>query len=290
MFFQNSLLRHLAIAGYRSYARSVFWLPAPKIFVNSFPKAGTHLLTAILNEFPSVMNSGRFIWTRQVHSGGDLQWAGRDFVLDEGRLRAALGSIRNGQYTTAHLPWRPGLVDVLSSSGFAPVYMMRDPRDVLVSRVHYIVGLRRHRLHTRFITELPTAESRLMACIEGLASRAGDRGIEPIDEFLAQMDGWRNADGVLVVRFEDLIGARGGGSDSRRAEVLSRLAQHIGRPLDHSAIDSLGERICEKRSFTFRKGLIGDWRNHFTAEHKEAFKRRAGDVLTRLGYEDGLNW
>ena len=40
----------------------------------------------------------------------------------------------------------------------------------------------------------------------------------------------------------------------------------------------------------YRKGKPGDWKNHFTHEHRESFRERFGDVLIRLGYEDDLNW
>jgi len=36
--------------------------------------------------------------------------------------------------------------------------------------------------------------------------------------------------------------------------------------------------------------MIGDWRNHFTEQHKEAFKNLAGTELVELGYERDQNW
>jgi hypothetical protein len=40
----------------------------------------------------------------------------------------------------------------------------------------------------------------------------------------------------------------------------------------------------------YRKGVPGDWVNHFTPEHKHAFKERFNDVLIKTGYEDDDNW
>lgn len=40
----------------------------------------------------------------------------------------------------------------------------------------------------------------------------------------------------------------------------------------------------------FRKGVPGDWVNHFTPEHKRVFKERFNDVLVKLGYEDDDDW
>jgi hypothetical protein len=46
----------------------------------------------------------------------------------------------------------------------------------------------------------------------------------------------------------------------------------------------------ELRSSHMRKGIAGDWRNHFTPAVADAFKRRYGDLLVRLGYERDGGW
>lgn len=40
----------------------------------------------------------------------------------------------------------------------------------------------------------------------------------------------------------------------------------------------------------YRKGVAGDWANHFTQAHVDAFKERYGDLLLLLGYESSLDW
>jgi hypothetical protein len=40
----------------------------------------------------------------------------------------------------------------------------------------------------------------------------------------------------------------------------------------------------------YRKGVAGDWVNHFTDEHVDAFKDRYGDLVVRLGYETTDDW
>jgi len=39
-----------------------------------------------------------------------------------------------------------------------------------------------------------------------------------------------------------------------------------------------------------RKGVAGDWRNHFTDRIKRAFKARYGGLLVATGYEKDLDW
>jgi len=40
----------------------------------------------------------------------------------------------------------------------------------------------------------------------------------------------------------------------------------------------------------FRKGIIRDWKNYFTREHKKLFKEVAGRLLIREGYEKNTKW
>lgn len=40
----------------------------------------------------------------------------------------------------------------------------------------------------------------------------------------------------------------------------------------------------------YRKGVAGDWINHFNQEHIQFFKDEYNNLLIKLGYEDSLDW
>lgn len=40
----------------------------------------------------------------------------------------------------------------------------------------------------------------------------------------------------------------------------------------------------------YRKGLAGDWRNHFSDRHVDHFKARYNDLLIKTGYEPSADW
>lgn len=46
----------------------------------------------------------------------------------------------------------------------------------------------------------------------------------------------------------------------------------------------------EERGAILRKGVAGDWRNHFTRAAGEVFDRHFGETLVRLGYESERRW
>lgn len=46
----------------------------------------------------------------------------------------------------------------------------------------------------------------------------------------------------------------------------------------------------EDTSSHYRKGMPGDWRNHFQEEHIRYFKKNYNSLLIKLGYETDSNW
>jgi hypothetical protein len=50
------------------------------------------------------------------------------------------------------------------------------------------------------------------------------------------------------------------------------------------------ERGVEDAHNHYRKGVAGDWRNHFEPVHVEYFKRNYNDLILRLGYETDPHW
>lgn len=50
------------------------------------------------------------------------------------------------------------------------------------------------------------------------------------------------------------------------------------------------KRGQEDRTSHYRKGVPGDWKNHFNNEHVRLFKKRYNDLLVKLGYESSEDW
>lgn len=53
---------------------------------------------------------------------------------------------------------------------------------------------------------------------------------------------------------------------------------------------ALREKGQENSSSFLRKGVQGDWKNHFSEKDKDLFKKYAGQTLIELGYEENFNW
>lgn len=104
---------------------------------------------------------------------------------------------------------------------------------------------------------------------------------------------WLNT-GDPLVRYEDLL--------EHDIEVLEpllidRCELPVSRPLLRAAIESArferrtGRRRGEEDVTAHeRKGIAGDWRNHFSEELERDFKEQWGDLLIATGYEQDLDW
>ncbi len=283
----ETLKRRALVPAYRTIARTNVFYPGPRVLANSFPKAGTHLLGALMGQMPRLMYSGVH------HAVGEFTASGaapEAIALDWTRLRRALDGVNRGHYLTGHFPAVPGLPELLDELGYASVVMLRDPRDVVVSGQHYVTSLRSHDLHLRYTRVLTTPEERLMASIVGFPADEHGRGLEPIGARLQRYLAWRDDPRSLVVRFEDLIGPDGGGTAEAQRDAVARIAAHVGRDLAPDRLHRTAARIWSDRSSTFRSGRSGGWRDHFTDEHRRAFKATAGRLLIDLGYESDLDW
>lgn len=275
-FIQSGLARDATIGLFRIYAQMQFWRTGPRILVNSLPKAGTHLLMGMLEIVPGIMNSRLHIPTRSI---GNRTTEGLE--LDEIKLKNQLRTVRNGQVVSAHFPFAPGMDKAITDSGFHVVNLVRSPRDMLVSRYFYIAGLRRHPLHSHLTSTYPDKKSMLIALIEG--PKPGEDTIggrfRPYANLFYVNDAWRTAKGVLTVRYEDLVGNRGGGNDERQLVALSNISRHLRLPIGGERMQSAWKAVEQQRTATLRKGVIGDWVNHFDNDIEEVFQRHLGDLM-----------
>jgi Sulfotransferase domain len=267
-------VRAIGLPTYRFLARMHGGAP-PRVLANSLPKAGTHLLTGLLDQLPDMRYSGEHITAFDVHGSGGYDWR---------RLRSRLDRVRQGQYVSAHLPAEPEAVELVAALGYRCVCIIRDPRDVVVSDMHYILRFDRHPLH-RSLQDIETMDARLTAMITGLpGSRSGLPTMPSLARRLEDYQAWLTAKSTIVVRFENLVGPTGGGGGARQLAEVGAVARHVDRDMTPERLREAADRVWSTRSSTFRRGAIGDWRRHFTPAQEELVKETAGELLATFGY------
>ena len=91
-----------------------------------------------------------------------------------------------------------------------------------------------------------------------------------------------------MVKFEDLVGTKGGGSAEAQRLAVERMARHLGVEVEEATMRAVEEGLFGVGR-TFRKGQIGAWREEFSAEHERAVEEVLGSLLVELGYEADPN-
>lgn len=283
---QGRLLRR-AMRRLRTRLRVGLPSDTPVLFANSFPKSGTHLLTQVMSGFAHLGPAVESGLPAVVTFDG---FTGRRRAM--GEILADLGRFRPGDIGYGHLHALPEVVDVLAGAGFCAYFILRDPRDVVVSHVHYVSEMAPNHIHYRYYHEkLATFDERLSASIAGVSARAlsqaaGRELNEGLPDIRARFEPflpWLEQPAVLTLRYEDLM--------TDRPAALRRILDHAvqrGFPLRRSpdeAVRLLEASIDPQRSPTFRSGKTGGWRKAFTPQHIALFQEVAGDLIDRLGYE-----
>lgn len=279
---QNKRLRRPAIAAYRGIARTVLVARPPKVFANSIPKAGTHLLTSLLGQVPALWFSGVHMIDKDYRADLHEPMDGLG-DLDLAAFARGMGKIRNGQYLTAHCGALPGIPDTLHEQGFRPLLMIRDPRDIVVSMAFYFA--RNQRLHMHETFRDMDEGARFEAIITGLPGRGGNPPVPSIEQRLGKYQDWLTDERTVVVRFEELVGSAGGGSDEAQHAAVKNVLQHCNRYQDEAQVDSVARATFAPHSATFRKGRIGDWSNHLTQQHLDLLEEVAPGQVRAFGYD-----
>jgi sulfotransferase 6B1 len=246
----------------------------------SFPKSGTHLLDQILLGFSNVAP-----YARRVHSFYAEYEGESGKKRDPQQALHWLDSLRPRDVASAHLFARPEAVARVCTEKFAPYFIFRDPRDVVVSHVFYVTDMETRHVHHKYYRSLPDFDSRLKVSILGRPD--ADIEFQNIADRFEPYLGWLDHPEVLTIHFEDLIHAR--------AATLTRIMDHLLNRVPIQAprqliLDSLETSINPTKSPTFRSGKTGEWKKHFTDEHKKIFKEAAGNLLIKLGYEMNNDW
>lgn len=250
-----------------------------RVLVNSWPKAGTHLLLELVR---NIIGDGPWMSDRDVKAPEDES---RFLPGVDERIAAH----RSGFAIKGHFPWSPEIEAGLNERGFRTLLIVRDLRDVACSTLRWMRDLSPDWPASQRLLELPTDSERLTHVLEGLTNEHPfdrDSGIDwsaPLPDRYARLSDWadRLAPGA-VVRYEDLLGACG--EDAQRSSIQGVL-EALGHRADDLTIDRLAGAVYNPNAVTFHTGSSGGWPDEFTESHRRLFVSLGGDAVNeRFGY------
>lgn len=252
----------------------------PVVIGNSMPKSGSHLIIQILEGLPKI---GPFVNPGMPPLNRDEE----NVIQSQQAILRNIQHLKPGDFTYCYLKAVEPYLSALTQPHIAPIFVYRDPRDMIISHVFYATQMHPgHNMHRYYTEELKTMEERVHAAICGVDEE--DSPLSGIALKYSRYLEWLNRPQVLCLRFEALILER----DAAIHRILDHLAGHGFSPwvTRAEAVEVLKASVQPKRSGTFRKGQPGNWREHFTVNNIAYFKEQTGDLLQRLGYEKDQDW
>ncbi|MCC6179031.1 MAG: hypothetical protein IT305_27290 [Chloroflexi bacterium] len=242
----------------------------PRVLLTGVPGSGRHVVLSVLLTLGA---------PSRVDIGAPSSW-GEDEAAPASQVetvRDALAAARPGGICHGAIPFDPALLDVAHEHGAVIIMVVRDPAEIPLALARQI------RIHGK-PSDLRAAFGALPARALELALLGGQAPALPLDRVYAAFDGWRTAPGVLVVRFEDLIGPHGGGDEDARRRAVAALAQHVGRSIDDETLERAAAATFNPMARTFVQGQAWTARRTARSEYRSAFGARYQDLPARWGY------
>lgn len=277
-----------------------------RIIVNTVPHSGTHLVATVL-ELVEFKHAKTFDWNSLSFKKVGINW--RTSLLPENAnindsdrkfpvsvasprlvrveiIESILKKIQNNKYLLSHIPHSNMFEEILNKYNYKGITIIRDPRDMCLSMLNHIEA-RPHHLANKYLFEnLQTRHERIKAILDGFSinNEQGERDFGKVERMYNSMMTWENAENFILLKFEDLVGPKGGGSVQRQHGSIQKILTLLGDQSNNVAW--IAENAFGK-SGTFRKGQLGRWKTEMSLYERKLFKAH-DEFICSLGYDQTL--
>jgi len=243
-----------------------------KVVLTSIPKSGTNLIYQLLFQLPHY----------RLYTGRGLRpW----MFSSESALAQKISKVRKGQILPGHIPALADVLNTVESGNIKVLFMIRDPRDVLLSHLKYVTHIDKTHPTHHFFKELENDDARMKALLFGV-----DGVVESIPAVYSNFMGWKTCKNAISIRFERLVGEQGGGDKNDQLKEIRKIVTHLNIDLSEVEIGDIAYQIFNTKSETFRSGKINQWKEAYSPSQIDLIKQELGTVLIDYGYENDENW
>ncbi|KAM4633889.1 sulfotransferase 2B1-like isoform 2-T3 [Polymixia lowei] len=236
------------------------------VFGVTYPKSGTTWMQEIL---PLMLNGGDLTPVKTIPNWDRVPW------LEETRTALVVDRLTSPRAMVTHLPYNLMPTSFYNSKAKV-IYVTRNPKDVMVSSYHF------HQM-ARFLDDPGTFQEFMDKFLEGQVL---------FGKWTDHVKSWRHTelgDRILYITYEEMV------QDLRGA--LRRFSDFLGSNLSEEVIQRIAEHCCfnsmktncmsnyslvpqeimdSNKSPFLRKGITGDWKNHFSPEQEARFSAVIG--------------
>lgn len=237
--------------------------PPRRILVNSIPKCGTTWVRTIMAALPG--------YEEYPRKGND------------GTKPEQLLGVEPGQVFHGHLTANKKVFEILNERDFTVIYVYRDLRDAVISNYFHLKYLNPKRA-PKFFEDMEKEELLLAENLEKWCNSA---------KRYHDVRHWLKIPRTSNVTYEALKADTSGELHRILSEMKFSFNQEL---IDFSVRSASFERMSGRKvgqedpGSPQRKGIVGDWKNHFSDRVKASFKEKYGPLLIEYGYEQNDEW
>ena len=258
----------------------------PKLYLNGFPKSGTHFLEGMALPILPPANAKNNWMGTFAGFGFSTEWSHVD------GFSAMIKEMPPQRFVKGHLGWRPEYAEEFKKHRWCKAFIYRDLRDVVVSAAYHAQREKGAAFPEKELYQAMEFDEVLKRII------TGDENIDGVMDRWELYAPWLDEDWVLKLAFEDVIASREWACEIFIKYLFGRTGSYYGEKpvIEYDVFNKWMNRLMNQlahpeTSCTYRKGKTNEWKSHFTEEHKELFKETdKNNWLIRLGYEDDGNW
>ncbi|XP_044062568.1 sulfotransferase family 2, cytosolic sulfotransferase 3 isoform X2 [Siniperca chuatsi] len=222
----------------------------------TYPKSGTIWMQEIL---PLVLNGGDLTPIQTIPNWDRVPW------LEEKRLAVVVDQLASPRALVTHFPYHL-MPPSFHTSKAKVIYVIRNPKDVIVSSYYF------HQM-AGFLDDPGTFDEFINKFLEGRVM---------FGKWTDHVKGWRHTelgDRIMYITYEEML--------QDLPAALGRISDFLGRHLSEETIQKIAQHCSFKnmkannmsnfslvpkvhmdpdKSPFLRKGIAGDWKNHFSSE------------------------
>ncbi|XP_013884376.1 sulfotransferase family cytosolic 2B member 1 [Austrofundulus limnaeus] len=259
--YHGLLLPHTAhTAESLEYAEN-FSVEDTDVFAVTYPKSGTVWMQEIL---PLVLNGGDLTPIKTIVNWDRVPW------LEETRLAQVVDQLASPRGLISHFTYNL-MPPSFHTSKAKVIYVMRNPKDVLVSSYYF------HQMAS-FLEDPGTFDEFMEKFLEGRVL---------FGKWTDHIKSWKRAelgDRILFITYEEMVQDLPASvklmsdflGSNLSEEVIQKIAEHCSfktmksNPMSNFNLVPKKYMDIEKSHF-LRKGIAGDWKNHFNSEQLARF-------------------
>lgn len=285
-----------------------------KILINSLPKSGTHLLAKyvdllgkksrrdIILSYSTLwfgINPLRNIYRLVVrHCFFMRKKRGVNVDIYSNKEKAMLSFIKkeiskasDGDYVLSHLPYSKKLADLFFKEDYKVIHIVRNPRDVALSFVNY--SIKNDFWYADVLKKYKTTQEQIIAFLKGIKKRFfiakgfyafQFNAVANLRQGVENCSGWLQDERVCFVRFEDLIGPKGGGDSAIQDKTIIKILDYLEIEASEDVVKNIKDNIFDRKSNTFSKGQIDSWKEVFDESVEKVYKKEIAEKAKMFGY------